>query len=157
MDKLIKQLKKNYPTLDFVSGPNFNWSLSGNKVTYVRQANDKASKWALIHEVAHAILGHRGFTSDFSLLRQEVEAWAKAGKLATKYSLTIDPDYIEECLDTYRNWLYARSTCPRCLNACLQTNESLEYLCHNCGNSWRVSRARFCRPYRRTSDQKLSI
>lgn len=154
---LIDQLIKNYPPLTFVVGGNFCWSPASHEISYIADANDKASDWALVHEVTHALLGHTSFTSDFSLLKQEVEAWAKASELAASYALTISSDYIEDCLDSYRDWLYARSTCPRCTSASLQADDSLDYLCFNCGNRWTVSRERFCRPYRRVSDRKASL
>lgn len=157
MAALVDRLKKDYPKLAFASGADFRWSPASRTITYVTGTSDEASDWALIHEVAHALLEHNRFSSDFSLVRQEVDAWARAKSLAASYSLVIDQDYIEDCLDTYRDWLYRRSSCPRCTSASLQIDNSASYLCYNCNFSWQVSRERFCRPYRRASDTKRAI
>lgn len=154
---LLARLKKDYPELAFAAGASFCWSPAEQQIGYIASASDQASRWALLHEIAHALLAHASFTSDFSLLKQEVEAWAKAKQLAPSYLLAINEDYIEDCLGTYRNWLYRRSTCPKCLSACLQVDGTNSYLCHNCSYSWQVSRQRFCRPYRRTSKTKSTI
>lgn len=148
---LVDRLIKDYPELTFASDASFCWSPENQQISYNASASGKTSDWALIHEVAHALLGHNHFSSDFSLVRQEVDAWTKARTLAAKYDLEISSDYIEDCLDSYREWLYRRSSCPKCTSASLQIDNSASYLCHNCNFSWRVSRERFCRPYRRTS------
>lgn len=154
---LIDKLKRDYPELVFASGASFCWSPASHQISYIASASGPAGQWALIHETAHAILGHSSFASDFSLLKQEVDAWAKARQLATSYQLAIDDDYVEDCLDTYRNWLYRRSSCPHCHCASLQTDAENHYLCHNCNFSWQVSRERFCRPYRRQALQKSIV
>jgi hypothetical protein len=76
------------------------------------------------------------------------KGWEKAKQLAESLNYTIDPDHIQDCLDTYRDWLYQRSTCPTCTNCSLQTN-SRTYACFNCGTNWNVSSSRMCRPYRK--------
>jgi hypothetical protein len=58
----------------------------------------------------------------------------------------IDEEHIQNCLDTYRDWLHKRSTCPRCDSHGLQTSE--QYKCYNCRAVWRVGNERFCRAYR---------
>ncbi|MES2970958.1 MAG: hypothetical protein V4702_01390 [Patescibacteria group bacterium] len=109
--------------------------------------------WALVHEVAHALLDHQSYQTDAGLLKLEVEAWEKARDLGTKLDLSIDEEHIQECLNTYRDWLYARSTCPTCMLNSLQIDETT-YQCLNCSTRWSVSGARFCRPYRMQSRHK---
>lgn len=110
-------------------------------------------RWALIHEVAHAVLDHQGYKTDAGLLMLEVEAWEKARELGSGLKVEIEAEHIQECLNTYRDWLYARSTCPTCMLNSLQVEET-EYFCLNCSTRWSVSGARFCRPYRMQSRHK---
>jgi replication factor C subunit 3/5 len=69
-----------------------------------------------------------------------------------KYDINIDDDHIQNCLDTYRNWLHLRSTCPECGIRTLQTDK-YTYRCHNCHTIWKVTSERFCRPYRKIEDK----
>ncbi len=70
--------------------------------------------WALLHEAGHAKLNHVTYNSDIELVLLEAIAWNEAETLAKEFNEQIDPDYIQDCLDTYRDWLHQRSTCPRC-------------------------------------------
>ncbi len=108
---------------------------------------------SLLHETSHGILKHNKYESDVELVGLELLAWEKAKKLAKKYSVTIDEEHIEDCMDTYRNWLHRRSLCPHCgLSGFKPTH--LRTCAHFCHQEWRVSAARFCRPYRRISGQE---
>jgi len=147
MDELLCQIKTDYPSLNFTRGQSFRWSPQDNQISYNPNVNDKTGSWALLHEVSHALLGHSEYNSDFELLKMEVAAWEMAQTLESKYHNSIDPDHIQTCLDTYREWLHQRSSCPTCNNTCLQTSLS-EYRCFNCHSTWKVTIARFCRPYR---------
>ena len=151
MQNLIDKLANLVPDVKFVSGDNFLWSPVNRIITYPKtSAKDKLAAWSLLHETGHAILGHQNYTSDVDLLLMEVSAWEEAKGLAKELKITIDDDHIQDCLDTYRDWLHQRSTCPRCGLVSLQTSRS-GYKCINCACSWKVSASRFCRPYRLTS------
>jgi hypothetical protein len=154
MVKVIKRLKKVLPDVNFVSGDNFLWSPASRTITYHKSPiEDKIATWSLLHETGHATLGHESYDSDIDLLLMEVAAWEKAKQLAKQLDISIDDDHIQDCLDTYRDWLYQRSTCPRCGLVSLQTSSS-EYECLNCDCVWKVSSSRFCRPYRRSAPTK---
>jgi hypothetical protein len=145
----LAKLQNDFPSLAFEPSQTFYWSPKANKVFFKIVAdNDEVATWSLLHEVGHALLEHQVYESDFELLNMEVQAWAKAEKLAKDYGVTIDPGHVQDCLDTYRDWLYQRSTCPTCMNCSLQTNNRT-YQCFNCGTVWHVSASRMCRPYRR--------
>lgn len=150
MRTLLSKLQRDFPELSFKGGDTFLWSPKNREIIY-RQASDAnpLAQWSLLHEVGHALLLHQRYESDFELLTLEVDAWAKAEELAAGYDVKIDPHHIQDCLDTYRDWLYQRSTCPTCTNCSLQDDPWI-YLCHNCGTAWKVSTSRLCRPYRRT-------
>lgn len=150
MNQLLNKIKDNYPLIDFVASDLFYWSPSDSKIFYNKvsmENNDNTGLYALFHELSHAILGHKAYLTDYELLDMEVSAWINAGREAEKYSLTIDSAYMENCLDSYRDWLNKRATCPQCGVKCLQYN-SERYRCFNCHTKWAVSPSRFCRPYR---------
>ena len=150
MEKLISALSADFPALEFIGGDTFSWSPNTNQITYNTKLTKKGQlkTWSLLHEVGHALLDHQDYDSDFELLLLEAAAWDKAVVLATNYGITIDPDHVQDCLDTYRDWLHRRSTCPRCGIKNFQAS-STQYDCHNCGTQWHVSSGRFCRSYRR--------
>lgn len=155
MHQLIERLSKDYPKVKFISGESFSWSPSSSSVIYKdRVENPELGSWSLFHELAHALLGHTNYVSDVELLLLEANAWHKAKELAKKYSITIDDNHVQDCLDTYRDWLHKRSSCPVCASHSLQASSNL-YECFNCGASWQVSPARFCRPYRRLKTQSI--
>jgi hypothetical protein len=153
--QIIKFTKKILPNTELVSGDSFFWSPKQNKITYNKNLiEDSVGIWSMLHEAAHATMNHTSYSSDLELLKLEVEAWDEAKKLAKQLDLAIDENHIQNCLDTYRDWLHGRSTCPNCKIVCLQSTSTL-YYCHNCHTSWHVSSSRFCRPYRlQISSQK---
>lgn len=157
MEDILVKLRRAFPAINFVPGPRFYWSPTKNKVIYKANAKskDNVAVWSLFHELGHALLGHNIYTSDFELIGLEIAAWHKAKGLASDFGGNkIDDEHIEDCLDTYRNWLYLRSTCPQCTNCSLQI-DSTTYCCFNCGASWRVSASRLCRAYRRKQKEIL--
>lgn len=155
MKKLISQLKPLLPpSVIFQRGQSFYWSPKDATITYKSSANSGANgQWSLLHEAAHALLDHQNYSSDIALLLLEVEAWERAKSLGKELGIIIDEEHIQDCLDTYRDWLHQRSTCPRCSVVSLQVS-TREYLCHNCDARWQVSASRFCRPYRRLATTK---
>ncbi len=149
MEKLISQLKKDHPQLIFNASSSLCWSPSRGEVLYAHGAHPDASLAGLLHEVGHARLGHSGYTHDFELLQKEVDAWQEALQLSEQYGVVISNDHVQDCLDTYRDWVYKRSLCPTCGLAGLQVAET-HFRCINCMDTWNVTSARFCRPYRRS-------
>ena len=149
MSKLLSTLRQDFPAVTFVAGDTFHWSPKKQTVFYVDAGIDsESSTWSLLHELGHAVLEHQTFQTDFDLLMLEVSAWDKALALGKQYGVTINPDHVQDCLDTYRDWLYQRSTCPACTSCSLQI-DAYTYSCFNCNMSWRVSRSRLCRTYRK--------
>lgn len=151
MRSLLSSLKKDFPGLVFSSGDDFCWSPKTQTVVYAARTGATAD-WALLHEVGHALLEHHNYRSDLELISLESQAWEKAKELGRTYGYQIDVDHIEDCMDTYRDWLHQRSACPRCSSQSLQ-QDARHYQCFNCGQVWTVTSSRFCRPYRRKEDQ----
>jgi hypothetical protein len=148
MEKLVHRLQRDYPTLIFTVGAAHCWSPRAKQIFY--EEDDQAG---LLHELGHATLEHRTYVNDLDLLQKEVEAWDKARELAAAYGVVISEEHIQDCLDTYRDWLHKRSQCPTCTLTSIQRSRT-EYACLNCGQTWRVSAARFHRPYRRRAATK---
>lgn len=148
IDLFIKKLEADYPDIKFKTGAKEHWSPKLKTITYNPHEKPLNFKFGLLHELAHALLGHTTYGTDFELLKLESQAWDLAAKLGKKYGVKIDSEYIQICLDTYRDWLHRRSTCPVCGTHVLQSNIDY-YHCYNCQTDWRVSNERFVRPYRR--------
>ncbi|HUD05859.1 MAG TPA: hypothetical protein VMR18_03040 [Candidatus Saccharimonadales bacterium] len=156
MDKFIKQLSKDYPGVIFRASSSFCWSPKGQEILYVPSGRGEQKIWSVLHELGHALLKHTMYESDIELVQLEVSAWALAEKISGNYNLKIDHEHVQNCLDTYRDWLHRRSSCPVCGNVSLQSSVN-QYQCFNCATSWKVSNSRFCRPYRqRDSSNKKS-
>jgi hypothetical protein len=83
----------------------------------------------------------------FSFREGRHEHWSPTTKTIT-YNLNQEDDHVQNCLDTYRDWLHRRSSCPQCGAHVLQRDVST-YQCFNCQTRWHVSSGRFVRPYRK--------
>ena len=151
MNHITRKLQDAYPAFVFTESTNAFWSPRDKTVHYT--TGEPHSEAGLLHELAHAILGHTTYTSDLDLLHKEIAAWEQAHSLAKQYDVPINADHTQDCLDTYRDWLHKRSMCPSCRTNGLQTDIQV-YNCLNCGHTWHVSSSRFCRPYRRSTGMK---
>jgi hypothetical protein len=141
LSKIQADFSKKY---NFKPGNTFVWSSSDETIYYSTDREvAENSVWSLLHEIGHAELGHMRYEDDFELLMMEVAAWKKAKELAAAYHLVIDEHHIEECLDSYRDWLHQRSRCVECRTHSLQTDETT-YECYNCGTKWKVPASRMC-------------
>lgn len=156
MEKIISLLVQKYPSISFVEGKTFYWSPETSEVFYGKsEAEDSSAIWSLLHETGHAVLGHKSYQADFELIKLEMLAWEKAKELSKILKLpSINEDHIQDCLDTYRDWLYARSVCPYCNTKSLQQSNLNRYRCFNCHSTWKVTPSRFCRAYRSVKNIK---
>lgn len=98
---------------------------------------EESARLLALHEVGHALCGHRNFRIDVERLRMESEAWEKARELADTYEVPIDEELIESELDTYRDWLHQKSRCPVCGLTRFQTPDATYHCprCELCGQS----------------------
>lgn len=155
MQSLVKKLAVAYPHLSFIPSASFYWCPETAEVFYDDTKSDQVSSiWSLLHETSHGLLGHTTYKADLELLHLEVAAWNHALNLASDHGIAIDDEYVQDCLDTYRDWLYRRSLCPGCGAQCLQMDGANFYRCFNCHTRWHVSPSRFCRPYRRSTSKQ---
>jgi hypothetical protein len=140
--QLSERIKIDFPQYQLREDELFGWNAATCTITYT--TNQKYDAPCLLHELGHAELTHSAYTLDIELLRQESTAWEYAAQvLAPRYGVRIGKAYIQDCLESYRAWLYQRSLCPQCGQTGLQTKQKT-YSCINCRSSWRVNDARQC-------------
>lgn len=138
---LANRLREDYPSHHFIKSDKFQWSPKDSSILYDERSNDNSS---LLHELAHAILKHDQYSKDIELIEMERDAWDYAVRvLAPAYSEHIPNNVIEDSLDSYRDWLHARSTCPSCTATGIEIKKHT-YKCVACASQWRVNDARVC-------------
>lgn len=145
-EKLLHKIQRLYPELRHRQSDRFYWSAPDKTVHTAFTDHNEQEYWAYLHEIGHALLEHQTFRSDFELLELEMDAWEKAKTLAQTLDILIDEEHIQDCLDSYRDWLHQRSLCPTCELSGVESEEM--YRCINCDSTWSVTKARICRPYR---------
>ncbi len=128
MNKFFIQLRNDYPEFNFKLGKRF--VFRAPRTIFLCEQGENLELLAL-HEVSHAILGHRDFRTDVQRLRMEAEAWGKARQLACFYQIPVDEELIQEELDTYRDWLFKKSRCKKCGLTRFQTSDGI-YHCPKC-------------------------
>ncbi|MGH7218228.1 MAG: hypothetical protein ACREGE_02190 [Candidatus Microsaccharimonas sp.] len=138
---LIETLKTTYPQFTFSEAERFSWSPSEHTIFYTPKEPNAVA--LLLHELSHGLLGHREYRRDVELVAMETAAWEEAEKQAKLLSTMLDDDVAQDHIDTYREWLHARSTCPECKANGYQTGASA-YECPACTHTWRVNEARIC-------------
>lgn len=139
---LIKRLREDYPAITLEEKSYFRWSHRRNLISYNPSHPDATAH--LLHEYGHASLGHSDYMRDIELIRMEQEAWKYAtSKLSEQYHTPLDQETIEDAMDTYREWLHERSSCPSCGATGVQKDVRL-YRCLACGQGWNVNEARLC-------------
>lgn len=126
--ELLAKLEKDFPDLRFTKGRKFAFRPPKTIVVGPVEAH---SDLLLLHEVGHAVSGHRDFKTDVKRLKMEVEAWEKARELADVYGVKFNEEVMEGELDTYRNWLHQKSRCPKCGLTRFQTPDGA-YNCPRC-------------------------
>lgn len=140
ISSLVSSLASDFSGLSFKISDDFRWSPEEKTIYY----DLDGAQYDLLHEVAHGLLGHSDYHRDIDLLKMERDAWTYARKeLASRYKVTITEEHVEDALDSYRDWLHARSRCPHCSQTGIQTRENT-YSCLGCDESWQANEARQC-------------
>ena len=126
---LIK-IKSNYPEFSFRKGKRFSFR---PPKTIIVGPNEKNDELLLLHELGHAVSGHKTFGNGAQRLKMEREAWEKARELASSYNVEFDDSLAEAELDTYRDWLDKKTRCKKCSLTCYQTPDGINH-CPRCEN-----------------------
>lgn len=148
ISSLVKALQVDFPQLTFEESATSRWSYENQTVYY--NPHEEHAEWILLHELGHALLQHKEYHRDIELLTMERDAWHHATELlASQYQLVVASDFIEDHLDTYRDWLHAKSTCPHCSLTGVEVRRH-EYRCYNCHHTWKTNEGTYTRIYRRS-------
>jgi hypothetical protein len=129
----------SYPEQKFLPAGYFAYDASDDVINYdpvMLKTID--GKLALLHEICHAVLGHFHYRFDFELFAMEMDAWNLTRKLASKHQLSINEAYINECMESYQEWLTKRGTCPKCDEFNMQSVPN-QFKCYRCHTRWKVS------------------
>lgn len=141
---LLTRIQRDYSDIHFSKAELFKWSPSEKTVYFcISDFSNEEEISQFFHELAHAVLSHQEYRYDIELLQIETAAWYKGIELAENYDIKLNVAYAEECIDTYRQWLHSRSTCPDCHQNGVQKSKNT-YQCINCRCSWRVNGAKLC-------------
>jgi hypothetical protein len=136
---ILANLKNKYPQFKFQSSDKFAWSPT-EKIIYYNKASENLPI-LLIHELSHALLDHNQYNRDIELIALEREAWDHTKLIAPSYKINVDETIVQSNMDSYRDWLHARSTCPRCIATGIQ-NKDNAYNCSVCNNTWLANEAK---------------
>lgn len=136
---LLDQLQYDFPLIRFQAAERFYWAPHEHTVYY----SDSEDSSQLLHETAHALLGHDAYNLDIELIAMERDAWTKANALAKQYNITFSNEHHHMAMESYREWIHARSTCPVCQASGVQTSKDT-YRCLACTAKWQVNNARQC-------------
>ncbi|MES2876360.1 MAG: hypothetical protein V4678_02715 [Patescibacteria group bacterium] len=147
---LLDTVSAEFTEVTFRAGDSFEWQPSESTIVY--DPEDPHFEPRLLHEIGHSLLKHRSYDRDIDLIAMERDAWQTARlDLAQRFGVNVPGDIIHHDMDSYRDWLHARSTCPHCSSNGIQIKKR-EYKCVTCLQTWRVNEARSCslRRYRLT-------
>ena len=118
----ISDLKSEFKQFNFISSNRFKWHPE-KSIYFDKNPDIPFEYFALqtLHELGHALEGHKDYKTDVKRLKMESEAWERARELlkthktwTTRYKITYDEDFAEDNLDTYRDWLHKKSKCKIC-------------------------------------------
>ncbi len=134
--ELVERLINDYPQMKFKVSKRFKYRPS--RTIYYEMAPEemdlaeqKYYSLQILHELGHALCGHRDFATDCERVKMECEAWNKAEELCMIYQVPYDEDFVETQLDSYRDWLHQRSRCAACGLTRYQTEDGV-YHCPYC-------------------------
>ena len=99
----LARIKSDFPEFKFVDGARFSFRPPRTIVIGSEEPGDAS---LLLHELGHALCGHRDFDTSVRRVKMEREAWDKARELAPLYEVEFDDELVEGELDTYRDWLH---------------------------------------------------
>lgn len=142
---VLDRIRADFPTIRFRQGDAFAWMPEQRTIIHPPLGSDDAVR-QLLHELGHAELAHDHYQRDIQLIDMERDAWLYAVQsLAPRYGLELQMTdaIVQQSLDSYRQWLHDRASCPTCHAVGLETARQ-RYRCLQCNESWRVNEARTC-------------
>ena len=143
--EFVERLDRDFPEVEFRwNRPKFSYQMqNGKKVVFLGGPQPNFSLLAL-HELGHALCGHESYDTHIARLKIESEAWERANTVFLNYQKQAqdnpdlarilpewDEDFVQEKLDTYREWLHQKSKCKKCGLTMYQTKDG-KYHCPRC-------------------------
>jgi hypothetical protein len=128
----ISEIQVDFPEFEFKTGEKFSFLPPR---TIILGPDCPNFMLLALHELAHAVLEHKDYNYDIELVRLESEAWERAKGLCEAYEIEYDEEFVQDTLDSYREWLYKRSTCSKCGVNGIQ-GENGVYKCPHCFMKW---------------------
>lgn len=136
-ESLVDKLRQSYSDIAFIESDIDKWSPEDRTVSY--NTSQPHAEAYILHELSHGLLGHYSYNKDIELLQMEREAWKYAKEaLSTQFGVVISDELIDTSLDTYRDWIHTKSTCPNCEASGLEFAPQ-QYLCICCSHKWTVN------------------
>ena len=126
--KIIKKIVQSFPQFNFQMGKRFTFRPPR---TIILGPLESHYSLLFCHELGHVLADKYHFSTDVERLKIERLAWEKAKELCTHFKIPYDEDFIEEQLDSYRDWLHSKSKCPKCGLTRYQTKNG-QYHCPHC-------------------------
>ncbi len=120
----LETLKTSYPEFTFKPGRKFLFR-PRKSIFYIE--SDENFRLLLLHELAHALLGHFSFDKSLERLQIERDAWEKTRELCETHSIPFSEEFANSELDTYRDWVHQKTLCPSCGLTCLEVNSESLY------------------------------
>ena len=150
-DEFVVTLSKDFPEVRFVWGrKRFSYRLQNGVATVFLGQPQSNFVLLALHELGHALCKHKDYIIDVQRIKIESEAWERAKTVFLKYRTEAfaedgsmkdeklakiipewDEDFVQEQLDTYRDWLHAKSKCKKCGLTRYQTEDRV-YHCPRC-------------------------
>ena len=131
----LNELKSEFGQFNFIPGKRFKWKYP--KSVYFEENSAYPFEYFAIltlHELGHGLCKHKDYKTDVERLRIESEAWQRAKTLISEHKnwgLKYDEDFVENELDSYRDWLHQKSLCKTCGLTRYQTEDGV-YHCPQC-------------------------
>ena len=125
----LEKIISLYPNFTFRSGQKFKFRQQ--KTIYYSLSETDNFPILLLHELAHANLGHYSFETNLERLKIESAAWEETKNLCQKFNLSFSDDFAKTELDTYRDWLHQKSLCRNCGLIRFETSDG-NYHCPRC-------------------------
>ena len=125
---LIKKIVQTHPELTFRRGKRFAFR---PPTTVIIGPFEPNYLLLFCHELGHALCMKHSFATDIERLKIERLAWEEAKKICIQYLIPYDEDFVEDQLDSYRDWLHAKSKCKKCGLTRYQTKNG-QYHCPYC-------------------------
>ena len=126
--EFINLLKTKYPNFIFKESDSFSFH-PPHTIKYCPLSPNFALQ--TLHELGHGLLSHKTFKTSLERLKIERKAWNKAQELCRLLDVPYDEAFVEDSLDSYRNWLHKKTTCKKCGLTCYQTPDK-KYHCPRC-------------------------